>query len=397
MSTIRKSFVGFLLLGAMVFLLSLPVFFLQQQHTELDAATHPISKQLAVGISPGFGFEYPFGKMSSIQQQAVINQMKNAGVQWVRLDYYPNDTFDYQFIKDAEYAGINVDAVLEDYAAPPEEFARFGRQAVGVLKSLGVHTYEILNEVNIYTPTITAAQYASILKSVYPAIKIADPSSMLLMSGLSTGSGSQEPYTYLQAMYAAGAKGYFDAANIHPYSFPDMPAPPDASACRIYNGFCYDLPALHAVMEQNGDGNKKIWLTEFGCPTGSDAGQPAKCTDATLAQQITQAFNQANKWGWTGPFFVFSWQDNAIDGDFGLYYANGSPKIAALAAYKQAALQYLCSSPLRSFPLWMVRVTGTANAVVRCWWIRGEDGKRSARKSTSSDPGVHPRISPTLH
>ncbi|HEX9133997.1 MAG TPA: glycosyl hydrolase, partial [Ktedonobacteraceae bacterium] len=204
-------------------------------------------------------------------------------------------------------------------------------------KPLSVHTYEILNEVNLHTPIITAAQYATILKSVYPAIKVADPSSTVLMSGLGTKRGRQEPFSYLQAIYTAGAKGYFDAVNMHLYSFPEMLIPTNASACHFYNAFCYDLLAMHAVMERNGDGNKKIWLTEFGCATGTDADKPASCTDAALAQQITLAFNQANTWGWTGPFFVFSWQDNTTDGDFGLYYANGSPKTAALAAYKQAA------------------------------------------------------------
>jgi hypothetical protein len=138
-------------------------------------------------------------------------------------------------------------------------------------------------------------------------------------------------------MYAAGAEGYFDAANLHPYSFPDMPAPAVAADCYNYNAFCYDLPTIHAIMEQNGDGNKKIWLTEFGCPTGSDDGISASCTDSTLAQQITQAFDQANTWPWTGPVFVFSWQDNTTDGDFGLYDANGSPKTATLSAFKQVA------------------------------------------------------------
>jgi hypothetical protein len=378
MSVMRTSFVGFLLLGVLDLSLSLTVFFFQRQHTELYAATHSMSKQVTVGISPGFGFEYLFGNMNSNRQQAVITQMKNAGVQWVRLDYYPNDSFDYQFIKDAESADINVDILLEDFTATPREYANFCRQAVARLKPLGVHTYEILNEVNTYTPTITAAQYTSILKSVYPAIKDADPLSTVLMSGLGIGPGSQEPYTYLQNMYVAGAKGYFDAANMHPYSFPNMPAPPNASACHNYNAFCYDLPALHAVMEQNGDGNKKIWLTEFGCPTGSDAGQPAKCTDATLAQQITQAFNRANTWRWTGPFFVFSWQDNTTDGDFGLYYANGSPKTTALAAYKQAALRYQRPSPLRGLPVWMSGLIGNANAMEYCRWIRS-GGWRSIR------------------
>ena len=341
MSVIRTLLVGFLLLGVLVLSLALVIFFSQQnQTTEQQLAIQTASTRVAVGITPGFGFEKAFRNMDNNQQRTVINQMKNDGVQRLRLEYYFDDSFDYQFIKDAASAGIWVDVLLEDFPATPAQFASFATRTVATFKPLGVHTYEILNEVNIHTPTITALQYVSILKLVYPAIKAADPSSIVLMSGLGVGPGSQEPYTYLEAMYAAGAKGYFDAANMHPYSFPNMPAPISESACDNDNAFCYDLPAIHAVMEQNGDGHKKIWLTEFGCPTGTDDGRQASCTDATLARQITQAFNQANRWGWTGPLFVFSWQDNTTDGDFGLYYANGSPKTATLAAFKQAAFYH---------------------------------------------------------
>ncbi len=141
--------------------------------------------------------------------------------------------FDYQFIKDAASAGINVDVLLEDFSATPAEFASFGTQAVHTFKPSGVNTYEVLNEVNTYTPTITASDYVQILKAVYPAIKAADSSASVLMSGLDSSS---KPDVYLQAMYDAGAKGYFDAVNAHPYSYPDMPAP---THCLPSNAFIY--------------------------------------------------------------------------------------------------------------------------------------------------------------
>ena len=332
MSVTRSPIVGFILLGLLVLALLLTVFFFQEpQQTRQHAATSSTSNHGAVGISPGSGFEDFFGNMSSSQQQTVIDNMKSDGVQWLRLDYYPNDSYDYQFIKDAESAGINVDVLLEDFGATPAEFANFGTHAVNTFKPLGVNTYEILNEVNTYTPTITASDYVLILKAVYPAIKAEDSSATVLISGLDSSS---KPDAYLQAMYDAGAKGYFDAVNAHPYTYPDMPAP---SHCPSSNAFCHGLPNLYSVMQQNGDSNKKIWITEFGCPTGTDADRPAACTDTTLAQQITQAFKQAKAWGWTGPLFIFSWQDNKKDGDFGLYNLNGSPKTAALAAFRQAA------------------------------------------------------------
>jgi hypothetical protein len=124
--------------------------------------------------------------------------------------------------------------------------------------------------------------------------------------------------------------------NDHPYSCPESPTQTGDPS----NPWSY-LPQLHEIMVGSGDGAKPIWLTEFGCPTGTDGGYPAACTDATLAQQITEAFNSAGSFGWAGPLFVYNWQDpdrhNSGDGDFGLYHADGSPKTATVTAYKAAA------------------------------------------------------------
>ena len=92
-------------------------------------------------------------------------------------------------------------------------------------------------------------------------------------------------------------------------------------------------------MNANGDSSKQIWLTEFGCPTGTAGGYPADCTDATLAQQITDAFSSARTEGGIGPLLVYSWQDDPTDndGDFGLYNSNATPKPDSLAAYTKAA------------------------------------------------------------
>lgn len=337
MSINRSLLVRSMLIGVLILGILLTVFFLHElQQTQQYTVTPRINTHGAAGISPGSGFEDLFGSMSSSQQQTVINNMKNVGVQWLRLDYYPHDSYDYQLIKDAESAGINVDVLLEDFRATPAAFARFGTQAVNTFKPLGVYSYEILNEVNTYTSPITAPDYVRLLKAVYPAIKAADSSATVLMSGLDF---SGKPDAYLQAMYDAGAKGYFDAVSAHPYTYyPAMPAP---THCPPSNAFCHGLPDLYAVMQQHGDGNKQIWITEFGCPTGTDAGKPAACTDTTLAQQLTQAFNQARAWGWTGPLFIFCWQDNAKDGDFGLFHLDGTPKTAALAAFRKAAFRHI--------------------------------------------------------
>ncbi len=47
-------------------------------------------------------------------------------------------------------------------------------------------------------------------RPTYPAIKAAEPEATVLLGGL-TGND----YTFLEGVYAAGGKGYFDAVGVH--------------------------------------------------------------------------------------------------------------------------------------------------------------------------------------
>jgi hypothetical protein len=294
-----------------------------------SASITPASSDVAfpVGVSPGSGFEQAFAKMSPRDQRAVLELMKADGVSWLRIDYYPNDSGLRHFIESAQREGINVDVILEDYAATPRQFAVFARNAAAQLDSAA---YEILNEVNLYKPVIPAAKYVPVLQAAYRSIKQSAPHATVLASGLGPATGSASPDLYLEAMYNAGAKGYFDAASLHPYSFPAMPM---SSPCQSWNTFCHGAPAMRSVMVKYNDGDKPIWFTEFGCPTGTAGGYAKACTDKRLAAQLTQAYAQSRRWTWAGAFFVFDWQDNDVDGDFGLYQANGEPKPFALRAF----------------------------------------------------------------
>jgi hypothetical protein len=287
------------------------------------------------GITPGCGFESEFTGMSAAQQTSVISTMVSDNVHWLRLDVGGCNS--NTFIADAEKAGINVDALLQDGGTnsdgsgtptTPSAYAAYATQQVQTLKPLGVETYEVLNEPNGCEDTMPAATYVEILQAAYPAIKAADPKAFVLSAGLCPNGGSNEPYTYLTAMYAAGAHGYFDAFNLHPYSYPDTPDQTSDS----WNPWSY-LAQLHSIMSSNGDGSKQIWLTEFGCPSD---GSSNDCTDQTEATQITDAFASARNISYIGPLMIFSWWDSS-DGDYGLYNSSGVAKPDVLSDYQAAS------------------------------------------------------------
>jgi hypothetical protein len=286
----------------------------------------------AAGLVPGATFENEYVLMDAVSQQAVLTAMKADGVTWLRLDAESDHLFDHM-MEDAAQAGINVDAVLQDWYIPqtPAAMASFATEEVQTLKPYGIETYEVLNEPNGCAYQLSASNYTSILKATYKAVKAADPSATVISGGMCPNGGTNSPPTYLSAMYKAGAHGYFDAFNDHPYSAPDTPL----QTADAWNPWSY-LAQLHSIMTSKGDGSKAIWLTEFGCPTGTDGGFTAYCTDSTLAEQITDAFTQARTMPWIGPLMIYNWLDTASD-DFGLYYSDGTPKTAALAAFIQAS------------------------------------------------------------
>ena len=117
---------------------------------------------------------------------------------------------------------------------------------------------------------MTPASYSALMIAGYPAIKAGDPNVKIISAGLANGGGIwQDPITYLQQMYANGAKGYFDYFGMHPYS---QPKSPDVIS-QISSADTFNILArLKTVMEQNGERTKQIMVTEVGYPvSGSGA------------------------------------------------------------------------------------------------------------------------------
>jgi hypothetical protein len=119
-----------------------------------------------------------------------------------------------------------------------------------------------------------AAEYVKLLKAGYEAAKAADPSVTVVTGGVAqTGTDNDQARpddTYVQWMYDAGAKPYFDVlgAHGHGYKAPPTVSPDEAEANPSYGGHRFfvfrRVEDMRKIMEANGDGNKQIWLLEFG-------------------------------------------------------------------------------------------------------------------------------------
>ena len=114
----------------------------------------------------------------------------------------------------------------------PRTRASFGQFAAAVAQRYapqGVQDFEIWNEPNntvFWQPAPNPAAYVQILQAADTDIKAVDPGAFVITAGLApetTQNGNINEVTFLQDMYADGAKGYFDAVGDHPYSYPALP------------------------------------------------------------------------------------------------------------------------------------------------------------------------------
>ena len=190
--------------------------------------------------------------------------------------------------------------------APPIDAADYAVFAAAVAKRYRdrVTDWELWNEPNLPRflgfAESRAAVYVGLLKAAYPAIKAVQPNSTVISAGLSPAVGVDGPANFLNDMYVNGAKGYFDAVAMHPYVFPaGLAADPD-------NAWS-DLARAHDVMTLNGDGDKKVWMTELGAPTSDPAAEGV--SEQEQATQILDVLAGLAAAGWVGPAFIYSIRD----------------------------------------------------------------------------------------
>lgn len=287
-------------------------------------------------IQPTANGAYNWGKFDTELQQVTAHNLKPLGVIHNIPDW-------------AKAAGCT--AGTECHPASAAQFATFAGAVAAHFAPLGGHNWEIMGEVNapgVWGTAPNASDYTADLKAAYTAIKSADSSATVVSAGLAIANspGSIKSAAFLAQMYAAGARGYFDAAGEHPYcdgpnvaaTCVDSPSPSDG---------WYQVVGpnnLHDVMVSNGDGNKLVWITEFGTNLPSDA-----ASDALQVHLLNAAYAKQKQLNWLGPIFWYEYQDGKPFADgrtkqnlFGLVKLDGSHK-PAFAAY--VALTHPAQTP----------------------------------------------------
>jgi hypothetical protein len=302
---------------------------------------------MAFGLAAGGGL----GSLSADALNSELSDVKSMGIDWVRFDLdWSNiqaqgpgqyDWSDYDRVVAAITAhGLRPLAILDftpGWAqssacsgskscepANPSDYGTFAAAAAAHYGPYGVRTWEIWNEPNntaFFQPAADPVAYTALLKAGYNGIKGVEGNATVLTGGLapeSDSDGNLSPPDFVNGIYSAGASGYFDALADHPYTWPYSPA-------YYMPGNAWDqMLTIRNIMVSHGDGGKKIWITEFGAPTGGPGnvassgmttaeGGDDHVTDALEARMATDAINTAASYPWMGGFFWYSYIDQGTD------------------------------------------------------------------------------------
>lgn len=221
--------------------------------------------------------------------------------------------------------GFVVPGAQQAAPANPAVFGNFAA-AAATRYSTSVTTWEVWNEQNLalfYGPSVDVRSYVDLLAAAYQQIHRIQPGATVLSGGLSNGQDllpmGLSPITFLDGMYALGGGAFLDGVGMHPYTTPDQA--PESS-------YWTQMTAMHAVMERYGDGAKKIWITEYGAPTG-DNGSEQRQSDI-LATAIASAQTVPYL---AEPLFIHSIRDSGTDpsnpeANFGVVRSDFTPKLA---------------------------------------------------------------------
>lgn len=230
-----------------------------------------------------------------------------------------------------------------------------------------IQAYQLWNEPNLDREwgnrRPSAKEYAELLRVGYQAIKRADPNAYVISAGLSpTTNQSDQAWPdvlYLDELYQAGAKPYFDILGVHAAGFRSEPEedpavvahdrartnedPSPVERRRVY-AFRH-VEDLRAVMVKHGDAEKTVAILEMGWTSDTRPDSPYawhSVSEEEKADYLVRAFKWARAhWApWMGLMTVIylpdpAWTPKDEQYHWSITNGDGTPRPAyqALKAY----------------------------------------------------------------
>ncbi len=257
------------------------------------------------------------GRFEWAETDRIIQASNNAGVKVIaRVDVAPGWARD-----DANPHG------------PPRNYADYAnfiyalvdRYKTGSTRGR-LHAIEVWNEPNLHKEwgnqpinRQQAADYVRFLRGAYEAAKRADPNITVITGSLSPTGWNDDTArpddVYLHWLYQAGIAPWFDVLGVHGAGYGSPPETVPMTVERYPHPSFYFRRAeqLREIMVQYGDGDKQIWMTEFGWTT--DPINPAyawyRVSEEEKGDYLVRAFRLAReRWApWIGVMVLWTMPD----------------------------------------------------------------------------------------
>ena len=319
----------------------------------------------------------PFGANTFFEQEVEeakirksMEMLREAGILWIRQQVpwsqverqgkgvYDWSHFDRIFALAKEH-GLEVVARLDlppiwaraglpGRTGPPQDYGDYG-DFIHTLVSRyqgQVRYIQIWNEPNLADEwnggPPDAAEYVALLRVAYQRAKEADPDVVVLSAPLAPTVGTpdglnESDLTYLQKMYDAGARDYFDILSAQAYGLWTGPGDRRAQEDRINFS---RVRLIRETMVRNGDAHKATWVSEMGWSAlPQDFPAPAvhgRVTEERQARYTAAAYRRIQEeWPWVG--VVFYWYFRHVSdekrGDINYYFRMVEPDFTPLPVY----------------------------------------------------------------
>lgn len=324
--------------------------------------------------------------LSVVSEEELVRRMNDfadIGVRWLRIDVawssvQPDSPDEYRWdaidriVRHANARNIAILALITytpEWAQSdvcrgtkkceprdPSEFATFAGEVAKRYTPYGVYHYQIWNEPNMrffWASGANPERYVALLKESARAIRAVNNRATIVSGGLAAATsenGNMPAREFLENMYENGARGSFDILGYHPYSYPL--APHYYALSSPWSQIADTEWSIRSVMEEYGDSAVQVWITEYGAPTEgpgsvantSDHGlltTPTHVTETFQATILREAFEENEKFTFSGPLFWYSYQDLAtsvdtVENHFGILRADGSKKPSYHALFQVA-------------------------------------------------------------
>ncbi len=222
---------------------------------------------------------------------------------------------------------------------PPDNFEDYGDFVYTFVSRYKgrIHYIQIWNEPNIFpewgNQPVNPEAYVELLKIAYRRAKEADPNVYVLSAPLAITLGQPHPepgqwiamsdLTFLERMYQAGAREYFDILSANAFGMDRPPQdPPDPNVLNFQR-----VLLQRQIMERYGDANKAVWFNEYGWNAAPED-MPAdrliwkRVSEKEQAEYTIQGIEYARRaWPWAGVFMIWYFrQVGNIPPDSAEYY-----------------------------------------------------------------------------